>query len=201
MRTSFFCLVLSALAACAGQNQPVPGASTSSLAEPTHEAATAAEPVSTGPRPAVMPSLLSAPVPSGVPVAQVAPPPGRDGMRAPYVLRLDGPAIANPGEKIEVAATLERNGAFSAPIALQARTAEGITILSGPRDEKLEFGDRTTIMLRWTLQVMDPSASFEVRAIASGEGFGVNAAKRLVFDGSSLSRPEPPRPGGILRAR
>lgn len=140
------------------------------------------------------------------PAARVAPPappaPSREPIRAPFVLRLEGPTdAAMPGDVVDVAAILTRHGRFPGPILLEARTSEGISLVAGEREEKVEFDDEGEIVRRFRVRVADPRGSLEVSAVLAGDGFGASARKRLTFDGAKVAPREHPMPGGVLQPR
>jgi len=132
-----------------------------------------------------------------------APPPthARESIRAPFVLRLEGPPVAKPGEIVDVAAVLTRHGRFPGAIVLEARLGEGIELVDGEREDKVEFGEAEEIVRRYRLQISDPGAKFEVSATLSGDGYGATARKRLAFDGSVAKTRDRPRPGGLVQPR
>lgn len=140
--------------------------------------------------------------PEAAPLTRAPPPvPPRESIRAPFVLRLEGPAVAKPGEIVDVVAVLTRHGRFPGAIALEARPGEGIGLVEGEREEMVEFGEAEEIVRRYRLQIADLRSKFEVSAILSGDGFGATARKRIAFDGSVEEMRDRPRPDGLVQPR
>lgn len=140
--------------------------------------------------------------PEAAPATRAPPPmPARESIHAPFVLRLEAPPVAKPGELVDVTAVLTRHGRFPGPIALEARPGEGIGIVEGEREEMVDFGDAEEIVRRFRLEVADPTASFEVSANLKGEGFGATARRRITFDRSAAETRDRPRPGGVVQPR
>ncbi|HWV39322.1 MAG TPA: hypothetical protein VN033_12710 [Vulgatibacter sp.] len=142
-----------------------------------------------------------APAASGEAPAARAAPPEAGSVRAPIVLRLEGPALAAPGEVVDVDAILTRHGRLQGAVMLVALPGEGIDLLEGRREEQVELGEAEAIARRYRLRIGDPRSSFEVTAILSGDGFGATARKRLSFDGPTREKRDRPRPDNLLLPR
>lgn len=123
----------------------------------------------------------------------------RHGMKAPFVLTLEGPGDVEAGAVVEVGVRISRRVVDETPLLLALKAPEGVALVEGLESEEIVEPDATEIVRVYKVRVDDPSAVLVVQATMGGEGFGAVATKELRF--RKLVRPATalPRPGGLVK--
>ncbi|AKU92091.1 hypothetical protein [Vulgatibacter incomptus] len=118
-------------------------------------------------------------------------------IRAPFVLRIEGPDEVKAGEVAKLSIHIAFSGSAQAPLELQVKVPPGIELIEGAVSETIDAGKLTDVVRYLAVRVDDPSAALEVTASMSGEDFGAHATKRHTFEGAPKPA-ERVRPGGSL---
>lgn len=123
----------------------------------------------------------------------------RHGVKAPFVLTVEGPDDVEPGALVEVAARISRRVVNEIPLLLALKMHEGVSLVEGMDSEEIVDGSATEIIRVYKVRVDDPAAVLVVQATMGGEGFGAVATREHRF--RKLVRPATalPMPGAQVR--
>lgn len=123
----------------------------------------------------------------------------RHGMRAPFVVSVDGPEDVQAGAVVEVKVRIQRRVPSELPLLLTVQAPEGLTIQQGVLSEEIVDETAPEVVRIFQVRVDDPSAVLTVQVTMGGEGFGAVATREHSFARTVKPATALPQPGELVR--